>query len=310
MKLRCRPPSLQNGLSALTTPAPLVQRLPTPPASVTTATRPSASASHARARDAGRRERPASGILDMAGHRQPVLRQPDAAGTQFALDLLVLHAVEPVRFEQRFQALRAAGLRILRPRQQVIEEIVHHAGEFVHAAAGGGEAFQLRAPGGGEIARFGAQQRRHGQGVITGGHEGARAGEDPRLGAALVDGEIVDHRLHGERHAMLHDALGLAHDGLHALLRLGLALRAEEESHAAAGHAAEHPEAPEMLAEFGARAPDQGVGIEVAGPGNDGLYGPVEILLRAGPDGSDLAPLQVAHHFIENADGLLAALPN
>ena len=36
-KLRCWPPSRQKGLSALTTPAPWVQRLPAPPASVTTA---------------------------------------------------------------------------------------------------------------------------------------------------------------------------------------------------------------------------------------------------------------------------------
>ena len=44
------------------------------------------------------------------------------------------------------------------------------------------------------------------------------------LRAALVDGEVVDHRLHGEGHAVLHGALGFAHDGLHALLRFGLAL--------------------------------------------------------------------------------------
>src|ERR1035441_9915912 len=77
----------------------------------------------------------------------------------------------------------------------------------------------------------------------------------------------------------------------------------------AAGHAAKHPEAPEILAEFGARAADQRICIEVAGPGNDGLYGSVEVLLRTRPDGSDIALLQVAHHFIENTDGLLAALP-
>ena len=34
-------------------------------------------------------------------------------------------------------------------------------------------------------------------------------------------------------------------------LALGLALRRENEAHAAAGHAAEHPETPEILAEIG-----------------------------------------------------------
>src|ERR1022692_2200364 len=108
---------------------------------------------------------------------------------------------------------------------------------------------------------------------------------------------------------MLHGALGFAHDGLHALLRFPLAPRAEEESHAAARHAAQHPESPEILAEFGARAADQGVGIEVAGPRNDGLYGPVEILLGTRPDGADITRLQVAHYLIQYGDRLLAAEP-
>src|SRR5674476_1080410 len=162
-----------------------------------------------------------SGIFDAAADRQAILRQANAAGTQIGLDPLMLHAVEPVGFEQCFQAQSAAGLLILRARQQVIEEIVHHAGEVFQGAAGGGEAFQFRAASGGEVARFGAQKRRHGQRVITGGHEGVGAGEYPGLGAALIDGEVVDHRFHGERHRVLHGALGLAHDDLHALLRFG-----------------------------------------------------------------------------------------
>ena len=48
MKVRCRPASLQNGCRALTTPAPCVQRLPAPAASVTTATSPFFSAAEAR----------------------------------------------------------------------------------------------------------------------------------------------------------------------------------------------------------------------------------------------------------------------
>ena len=120
MKLRCRPPSLQNGLSALTTPAPLVQRLPTPPASETTATRPSASAcmpvAIARGNRRGIEHVAGCDIFDAAGGRQAVLRQADAAGAQVGLDLLVLHAVEAVSFEQRFQAVWPAALPILRRR--------------------------------------------------------------------------------------------------------------------------------------------------------------------------------------------------
>ena len=109
--------------------------------------------------------------------------------------------------------------------------------------------------------------------------------------------------------ALFQAALGFAHDGLHALLRFGLAARGEDEAHAAAGHAAEHPEAPEIVAEFGAGALDQGVGVEVAGPGNDGLDGAVEVALGARADGADVAAFEVAEHFVEDADGLLAALP-
>src|SRR6516225_9305383 len=86
MKLRCRPPSLQNGLSALTAPAPLVQRLPAE-----------------RAMPGIQLVR--RGILNTARDWQAILREANAARTQVGLDLLVLHAVEPVSFEQRFQAV-------------------------------------------------------------------------------------------------------------------------------------------------------------------------------------------------------------
>ena len=127
--------------------------------------------------------------------------------------------------------------------------------------------------------------------------------------AAFIDGEVVDHRLHGEGDAVFHGAFGFAHDDLHAALRFGFAFGTEDESHAAAGHAAEHPEAPEVLAEFGARPADQRLGVEVAGPGNDGLDRAVEILLRACTDRADVAAFQVAQDFIQYADGLPAALP-
>ena len=70
------------------------------------------------------------GIFDVARDRQTILRQTNAAGAQVGLDLLVLHAVEAVGFEQCFQALGAVRLLVLRARQQVVEEIVHHAGEI------------------------------------------------------------------------------------------------------------------------------------------------------------------------------------
>ena len=37
--------------------------------------------------------------------------------------------------------------------------------------------------------------------------------------------------------------------------------------------------------------------------------GPSKFFWVHAPDGADVAALQVAHHFVENADGLLAAVP-
>ena len=71
MKVRCRPPSLQNGFSALTTPAPWVQRLPAPPASETTATAPVRQRVQARARDSVLAAAPACAVDDVAGPRRP-----------------------------------------------------------------------------------------------------------------------------------------------------------------------------------------------------------------------------------------------
>jgi hypothetical protein len=240
---------------------------------------------------------------------QPVLRQPDAAGAHVGLDLGVLHGVETVPLKQGFQGVRGAGGSFLAARQQVVEELLHHAGEIRLIAAGGGEVVQFGAARGRQQAGLGAHQRGHGQGVISRRHERPLALQQAALGAAFVDGEVVDHRLHGEGHGVFQAALGFAHDALHGALRFGLAARMEQESHAAAGHAAQHPEAPEILAKRGPRAFDQAVGVKVAGPRNDGLDGPVEIPPGPLADPADVALPQAVHHFVQDADGLAARLP-
>jgi hypothetical protein len=113
MKLRCLPPSFAKGLSALTTPAPLVQRLPAPPASVTTPPRRRQRV-HAHLVQFGRAasrqahelksHRPAAHPRSCCA-RQPILRQADAPAAQVGADLLVLHAIEAVGIQQRGQTL-------------------------------------------------------------------------------------------------------------------------------------------------------------------------------------------------------------
>ena len=165
MNVRCRPANLQNGCSAFTTPAPCVQRLPAPAASVTTANSPRAKAARpARAQFLP----PAAGVasstsaslhvLDFGAGGQTVLREADAATSQIIADLLMLEAVEAVLFEQFRQALPGSLSDSCRG-QQAIEQRLHHAGQFRARPAGGAEFVQLRAL----VAGEGLRDRRRNQ---------------------------------------------------------------------------------------------------------------------------------------------------
>ena len=129
------------------------------------------------------------------------------------------------------------------------------------------------------------------------------------LRSLLIDRKIVDHGLHGKRYAVLHAPLGFAHDGLHTLLGLLLFLRAEQEPHAAAAHATQHPEAPEISAELLARAFDQCVGIKICGPRNNALQGAFKILLQRTAQRAHVAPLEMPGDLFENSDSLPPAHP-
>ena len=104
------------------------------------------------------------------------------------------------------------------------------------------------------------EQGGDGERVIARGHQSGRAFEKIGKRAAFVDGKVVNDRFHREGQGMLQFLLGGGHDFLEALLGEALFLRSEDEAHAAAGHAAQHPEAPESLAEFGAHAFDESLG--------------------------------------------------
>ena len=119
-----------------------------------------------------------------------------------------------------------------------------------------------------------------------------------RGGAVVVNREIVDHGFHRKRDGMLQLPFRFVHDGRDPFLRGGLAVRVEEETHASASHAAEHPEAPEIGAEVFTRSIDQCLRVEIAGPGDDVLNGAVEIALRAIADGCDTAGAQMPEHLV------------
>ena len=217
-------------------------------------------------------------VGDQAGGGKTILRQPHAAVAQVRLDLLMLRAIKSMCFEQRVEALREVGFwRALR--DEVLEDMLHHALEFRHGVAGGGEAFELNEAHGREQTGFHAKKRGHNHLVVPRRHQRRVALEVRGLSAIFVDREIVDHGFHGEGQRMFHLLFGGAHDGQQALLCQRFRMRSKKKTHAPARHSPEHPEAPEVVAHLPAHAANQRVRVEISGPGNNGLNGAVKIPL-------------------------------
>jgi hypothetical protein len=131
----------------------------------------------------------------------------------------------------RSRAVQQFGERLLPiPRlsagQQTVEERLHHAAQLGPRAAGGAELVQFGARGG--SASGGRRAASAGRGACNSRRQERRVpAQQVGPGAALIDGEIIDHRLHGEGQGVLEFALGGGHDFLQALLRAGLAFRAK-----------------------------------------------------------------------------------
>ena len=156
-------------------------------------------------------------VGDQAADGKTILRQPHAAVAQVRLYLLMLRAIKSMGFEQRVEALGEVGFwRALW--DEVLEDMLHHALEFRHGVAGGGEALEFKAAHGREQTGLHAKKRGHSQLVVCRRHQRRVAFEKRGLSALFVDREIVDHRFHGEGQRMFHLPLGVAHDGLQALL--------------------------------------------------------------------------------------------
>ena len=147
------------------------------------------------------------------------------------------------------------------------------------------------------------------EGVVARRHHGRVALEQLGDGPVGVDREVVDDRLHRERQGVVELGLDPSHD----LQRLGpegvAAIRGDEEGHAAAGHAAEHQEAPEVVAEVGLRLGDDRLGEAVGDPGDDPLERPVPVLRRQAAERPDVGRADGLDDLIEDAEGLLAGLP-
>ncbi len=227
-------------------------------------------------------------IANLGAGRQTILRQPDATSLEVVADLFVLHPIKTVLLEHLGQALPATRLR-LQLWNQMVEQRGHHPTQLRAGVARGAEPTEFDARLRRQGLRVGAQPAGHMERVIRCGEQRLRAGQPVGPSAALVDGKIINHRFHRERECVAEGLLGFRHNDLQSLLRAGLVGRIKNETHAAARHAAEHPEAPEIRAKLFAHATDQGLGEIIAGPGNDGLDRFVEILRRQSAN-----PLHVA----------------
>src|SRR4029079_18212282 len=138
---------------------------------------------------------------------------------------------------------------------------------------------------------------------------GRLTGEQFGESAVFVDGEVVNDWLHGERYPTGKALTDFAHERAEGVLSFRFTGWIEDETHAAAGHAAEHPESPEGVAERGTDFVDEFFGVEIAGPWNDALKWAVEVALRSAADGRDVAGTEVCDDFVEKLTGLLACDP-
>ena len=116
-------------------------------------------------------------------------------------------------------------------------------------------------------------------------------------GAFFVDGKVIDHRLHRERQGIFKLALGLRHKLLQPRLARGFLRGVKDESHAAARHAAQHPEPEKILPELRLHPVDDGFREQIRGPGNDGLDGAEEISRRRRAQGCDVLTRGVRRGF-------------
>jgi len=128
-------------------------------------------------------------------------------------------------------------------------------------------------------------------------------------GSLLVDREIVDHRVHGEWERIDEICLHLKHQLQQRCLCLCLPLGVKDETHPAARHTTEHPEAPEVRPKELAHAIDQGGSIKVVGPGYDRLNRAEEVAGRRLANGRDRSCAEHRHNVVKQLHRFLPRTP-
>ena len=108
----------------------------------------------------------------------------------------------------------------------------------------------------------------------------------------IVDRKIVDDRIHRKRHGCFHTAFDRHHHALEPVLSFFAHRRIEDKTHAAAGHAAQHPESLELIAVLRPTFLNQAFRVRIAAPGNNGLQRLVKVAMRGRSDSGNIAGFQ------------------
>ena len=214
IKVRCRPSNLQNGCSAFTTPAPCVQRLPAPAASVSTATSPPRRASRPALRKSSRQRLPwhpphrascTSSMSALAGRR--FWARPIRPFLRSARICSCCTRSKPFCSSNRGRLCPrppSAWTRGNKTVKQSIAPCRRSSGRLRQAAPNlSSSARRSGRDCGSARSQRGAMQR-----VITARQQRLHR-QQLGQGAALVDREIINDRFHRERQGVLQLALGL-----------------------------------------------------------------------------------------------------
>ena len=165
---------------------------------------------------------------------------------------------------------RAIGGRP-RHREEVVDHLPEELEELAVFRIGAGEVIDVRPALLGERRGRAREHPGNLELIVGRRHHRARAGFQRGERAVRVDPEVVDDRLHGEGQRVVEVGLGAVHDRGDLVLEFVVALRGHEERHPAAGHAAEHQEAPEVVAQGRAGLANDRLGELVGHPGDDPL---------------------------------------
>ena len=220
----------------------------------------------------------------------------------------MLNPIEAISVEQIVQGLM---LRYLSRsiRQDTFKDLLEHSLERGIDSAGGGKMLQFVPLMQRNRSRIPSKERRNDQGVIELRHYRLPAAKELCRRSLLIHCKIIDDRFHREGYSVFEAVFFGSHYLPQTMLSLDFSRRVEQESHPSAGHPPQHPESPEIFAEFRCDTIDDRLGVQIRRPRNDRLYRAQEFPMGGLPYRLDISSFQLPHYLIEQYKGLLASSP-